>query len=257
MSFFPPSPRVLYTRNPLNEVVLQVRYPTILKIEAETPSAYQDAIRQNFPLVERAKSPLQGKVPPEILKALGSPAASDTFAFTNEAADTKITLTSEVLTISTASYTRWEEFRGDILVAIEAFASIYTPAFYSRVGLRYQNVVTREEVGLSCAWSELIRPELAGELTIPEWAAAVQGIQKAIRCVIHETGDYFTLQHGLVDVEGHVDKSYMIDFDYYTDSKTELNDANAVIDRLHGHSGNAFRWAISETLHQAMGPRGE
>ena len=46
---FPPTQRVIYHENPLVEVVCQFRFPTILKIDAEIPVAFQEAVRSTFP----------------------------------------------------------------------------------------------------------------------------------------------------------------------------------------------------------------
>lgn len=254
-SFFPLSPRVLYARNPLNEVIFQVRYPTILKIEAETPSDFQERIRKRFPGFERTKNPLEGKVPTEILKAMGPSLGGTSYSFVNEKADTKITLASGALAVVTSDYVQWLNFKADVDLSLQSLAEIYDPAYYSRVGLRYQNVLQRSIIGPDANWADLIRPELAGELGLPEWAAAVQMAQKTIRCRINNQGDAFTLQHGLADVEGSDESSYVVDFDYFNETRTEISDVDTVLDRLHEHSGNAFRWAISEALHQALEPQ--
>jgi len=253
-NFFPVSARVLYGRNPLNEVICQVRYPTILKIEAEAPSDFQEQIRDRFPGFERTKNPLEGKAPAEILKAMGGPLGANSYAFETEDRRTKITLASEALSVSTGAYVTWADFKADVDLALKSLAEVYRPSFYSRIGLRYQNLLKRSTIGEMANWADLIRPELAGELVIPEWASAAHGVQKTIQCKINEV-DTFTLQHGLADAEGSTETVYLLDFDYFSETRTEIADVDAALDRLHGHSGNAFRWAISETLHQAMDPQ--
>ena len=47
---FPDAPRVMYERNPLVEVICQVRFPPVLRIEAQLPDAFQDRIRDVFPI---------------------------------------------------------------------------------------------------------------------------------------------------------------------------------------------------------------
>ena len=42
--------RVKYEISPLAEVIFQVRFPNILRIAAEEPSAFQEAIRESYPL---------------------------------------------------------------------------------------------------------------------------------------------------------------------------------------------------------------
>ncbi|MBL8785507.1 MAG: TIGR04255 family protein, partial [Deltaproteobacteria bacterium] len=45
----PESPRVIYASNPLADVICQVRFPRILRIDNELPADFQDAIRGQFP----------------------------------------------------------------------------------------------------------------------------------------------------------------------------------------------------------------
>lgn len=253
-TFFPVSARVLYGRNPLNEVICQVRFPTILRIESEPPSDFQEKIRHRFPGFERAKNPLEGKVPAEILKAMGGPLTATSYGFENEEHNTKITLAAEAMAVVTSAYVTWDKFKEDVGLALQSLADVYAPSFYSRVGLRYQNLLKRSSIDPKAKWADLVRAELAGELTIQEWASAVKGVHKTIQCQMDD-GDGFTLQHGLADVEGTEETVYLMDFDYFHETKTEIADVDVVLDRLHGHSGNAFRWAISEALHQAMEPQ--
>ena len=46
---FPDAPRVIYGVNPLDEVVCQVRFPPILRIDAEPPAAFQELVRRDLP----------------------------------------------------------------------------------------------------------------------------------------------------------------------------------------------------------------
>lgn len=41
--------RCQYLRSPLVEVICQLRFPTILSINANEPAAFQEAIRRDFP----------------------------------------------------------------------------------------------------------------------------------------------------------------------------------------------------------------
>ena len=42
-------PRCHYRRNPLGEVICQLRFPEILAISANPPVAFQEAIRDDYP----------------------------------------------------------------------------------------------------------------------------------------------------------------------------------------------------------------
>ena len=49
MRMFSNQPRKFYRRSPLIEVICQLRFPDILKIEAHEPADFQDAIRSIYP----------------------------------------------------------------------------------------------------------------------------------------------------------------------------------------------------------------
>ena len=58
MRMFSNQPRKIYRRNQLIEVICQLRFPEILKIEAHEPADFQDAIRQAYPQYGKKLEPL-------------------------------------------------------------------------------------------------------------------------------------------------------------------------------------------------------
>ena len=46
--------RVIYKKNPLIEVILQIKFPTILSINSKEPAEFQEAIRQMYPIYQLA-----------------------------------------------------------------------------------------------------------------------------------------------------------------------------------------------------------
>ena len=74
---FPESPKVTYDKAPLEEVICQLRFNPILRIDTELPSTFQDAIRAEYPLFEEIKgheqelpAEVRGQIPPEVLSLL-------------------------------------------------------------------------------------------------------------------------------------------------------------------------------------------
>src|SRR2546430_17531048 len=69
---FPESERVVYDKNPLASVICQLRFPPILKIDAELPSTFQDRIRAEYPLLKQRELSEAGfNLTPELSKVLG------------------------------------------------------------------------------------------------------------------------------------------------------------------------------------------
>jgi len=253
-SLFPPSKRVIYGRAPLAEVICQVRYPSLLRIEAEPPAAFQEAVRARFPYYEVARKGLPDQLPAEILKLLSGTAGKSDHVFSSDDRQTTITLGIDGLSLTTRAYTQWEDFRADLVLALEALVANYKPAFYTRVGLRYQNVIVRSEIGLQdVPWSKLLQASIAGELTLPRWEEQIQEFHNTIRCNLPD-GGAFLLQHGYGKRVGSTEDGYIIDFDFYNDARTEVNDGLTAADTLNQHSGSAFRACISPVLHDRLEP---
>src|SRR4051794_11236983 len=61
---FPESPRVRFAQNPLAEVICQLRFPTVLAIASESPTAFQERIRGAYPIYRR-EDPVTAQ-PPEL-----------------------------------------------------------------------------------------------------------------------------------------------------------------------------------------------
>jgi len=67
--------------------------------------------------------------------------------------------------VTEKQYRRWEDFRQQVYVAKQAVEESYQPAFYSRIGIRYQDVIDKTKLGLgSEPWISLIRAEFIGVL---------------------------------------------------------------------------------------------
>ena len=123
ISLFPPSPRVFYEKAPLIEVVSQLRFPPILKIQ-DQPAEFQECVRADFPLLETMSAfqfPAAGQLPSQVLQLLGSQAGTALgYRFLSEDRTSVVTLMSDSLAYSTVKYTVWEEFREKLMMAVSA-----------------------------------------------------------------------------------------------------------------------------------------
>jgi uncharacterized protein (TIGR04255 family) len=259
-SLFPWTQRVFYEKAPLIEVVSQLRFPQILRIEGQPPAEFQERIRDKFPLLEKATSPLlpqlqQIPLPAEIMQALGSQGALSYLFFTEDRTST-VTLAPDSIALSTKTYRQWEEFLTLLRAPLGALIDVYQPSFFQRVGLRYIDAIQREALGLgNRPWSQLLRPAILGELAVPEFEKNLESVGRQIRIRMPDgTGSIF-LRHGLAYVQGRPELSYMIDFDFFNERRTEVRDAEGLLSRFHESAGRAFRWCITDSLHDALGPR--
>ncbi len=261
----PEFPRILYDKNPLEYVICQLRFPPILKIEAELPSSFQEAVRQQFPLFSEARPQvgIAPGMPADFSKLLGAmlPASLPRiYEFASPDRVWQITLTRDSLALTCRRYKRWEEFRGLLKIPLDALLENYSPAFLSRIGLRYRDLICRSELGLDdVPWNELLTAELAGEFHSPFKSNIAMASHQI---VLNLSGGkaQALIQHGITPKQElplgqTVEVCYYIDNDFFTQQRKETNNVLETLDYFSKHSWRLFRWCIAERLHNAMGPQ--
>lgn len=258
---FSNEPRCIYARNPLMEVICQLRFPEILKIEAQEPYEFQDAVRAQYPqYVKKVEQlpPVQqnGKLVPQ--------GTVNNYQFITADGQWKVSLAKGFIALSTHRYTRWEEFAARLDVILADFIRLYQPAYFSRVGLRYINFIDRAALDLEdCAWRALLQPEFLGlmadeatqegafqkheltaTLTVPGGARAnIKSAPAVLRRTEKASGK---TQDARV---------FLLDLDLYLEGNTPLGHAVPALNVVHGNAGSLFRGAITDTLHEAMQPQ--
>jgi uncharacterized protein (TIGR04255 family) len=251
--------RVIYKRNPLIEVVCQLRFPPILKISHQEPVEFQDEIRFKYPLLETTKAQFPSEIL-QIVQKLGLPLQSDiVYNFKSEDQRWNLSISKDFIALTTSSYERYEQFKQRLEEALDIFERIYKPSFYTRVGLRYQDLIVRSKLGIEDKnWSELIAKHIASELYDPEFAASIQTVVKNL--ILKTEHGQINLNHGLVAVKESQENSdeiaYLFDADFYTEQKIEGNgDVWNILNQFNQSAGRIFRWSITDTLHNAMQPQ--
>jgi uncharacterized protein (TIGR04255 family) len=268
---FPAVDRVIYGRNPLVEVICQVRFPAILRIEVEPPAAFQQVNREAFPVFTET-SGIEGplSLPPEVAQqlpeavtrqlsalrmAIGSGQKSYSFASDDAGQTWTLVLTREALSLTTKSYAHWGEFRGRLEPAVNALIGEYAPAHFSRVGLRYRDLICRSDLGLAeVPWSDLLQPYIAGELASADVAPEVMHAARQLIVALPDQRGQVLLQHGLNAREEPPEACFVIDCDFYSAERTEVGDVWGLLEGLHGQAGRLFRWCIKPRLHDALDP---
>lgn len=258
---FANKPRCRYKENPLAEVICQLRFPEILAISANPPVEFQEAIRAEFPgFVRRQEIPA-----PRITGTSGNltiqkQTAVINYQFSSPDGIWRVNLTGTFLSLTCSKYTSWEEFAAWLDKPLAAFIRIYKPAYFERVGLRYLNFISRNRLELEgVPFSQLIAPCYLGPLAEEDVAEAA-----ASRCSVDVEmsirGGCRVKLHagpGLVKRGNQEDKEikFIFDQDLYMPGQLQLNLVAGALQTLHAQADSIFRGAITDQLHEAMGPR--
>jgi uncharacterized protein (TIGR04255 family) len=252
---FPAAERVIYGKNPLSEVVCQLRFPTILRVTSEIPAAFQERIRHAFPEYAEELNPLAPtNLPPQLVQLLSGSSMAKRHRFSSNDGMTSVLLDGQSLTFVTTAYKAWEDFSALVFSTVDAFFEEYKPSSISRIGLRYQNAIPIPDVSEEVPLQEYLREELLGVLVDSAWRGGTFEFAASVRCKLQHQDDKLLIQYGLLQPEEQSDL-FSLDFDYYIERETEPKDAADIIVRLHGYSGPAFRWAIRDRLHNSLEPR--
>lgn len=259
---FPETKRVVFRKNPLAEVICQIRFPAILQIASGDPVDFQNKIRAEYPLydVESGGLPSGAPIPKELTEIIKEfqfmgPKESTIYKFNTADSARFISLSTDFLAITERNYQRWEEFSKEITSARLALEEIYKPAFYSRVGIRYRDIIDKNKLGLKDEpWEKLINSSLIGLLGDKEIGKMVQQVSSTILVKISEIdGGILGLRHGLVRRPNGM-QAYRIDADFYTEERRDGNDADATLNVFNTLAGNLFRWATTRRLQDALEP---
>jgi len=260
---FPTSRRVIYRKNPLDQVICQLRFPPILRIDAEIPAGFQEKIRKQYPLF-RDKADGQIQLPEEIVHQIPTEMLNAFFTSGNRAYEFAsedelwiVSLTRDFLALTSNRYERWEQFKEKLDICLESLIGEYSPAFFSRIGLRYQNVIRKKALELTGAnWADLLEPYIASELASPQSDVieAIKGTQHTVLANLEGEHMQVKIVHGLVEDKKTKEPCYLIDNDLFINHKTEINDAGEILTYFNRTNRHLFRWCIKDKLHSAMEP---
>lgn len=251
--------RCRYGRSPLGEVICQLRFPEILAISAKAPVDFQEAIRQEFPQYMKRIEPAAAKTPSAAGVSDGQ-AGIVNHQFASADGSWRINLTGKFISLSCSRYSQWEDFAAHLDQPLAAFIQVYHPAYFERIGLRYLNFISRQQLELDgVPFSRLIAPCYLGPMAeedFPEAGAtrctvdAEFAIRGGCRAKIHAGP-------GMVSHGGKQDKEvkFVFDQDLYMAGNLQVSLSAGALQTLHSQADSIFRGAVTDFLHNAMEPQ--
>jgi len=252
MNMFSKEPRCRYRQAQLAEVICQLRFPEILSIQANAPANFQDAIRDQFPMYLRRQ-----ERPANTSSGNKEPVINHQFATADGI--WRVNLTSQFISLTCSSYRCWEDFAAHLDKPLVALLQTYKPAPFERIGLRYLNFISRNQLGLEeTPFSELIQPCYLGLLSqedVTESAISRSTVdyEAAIRggCRVKLHAGPGKVKRG---VREDTEIKFIFDQDLYMNGPVQHNLVPGALQTLHSQADSIFRGAITQKLHEAMEP---
>jgi len=254
---FPKVEHVKYKKQPLDNVICQIRFPPILKIETEVPANFQDRIKSQYSeLSEKQEFIFNLQMRNALKEEIQEPFSSTikNYEFISDDNIWKLNLTRNFLSLSTKQYTNWEDFKTRFKFAFNNFNDVYQPSLFTRVGLRYTDVIVRSKLDLGTTdWKELINPSLLGILTSPYKDNVLQS-ESAFEIRLQDNESILRVVTRIVRSADSEEPSFIIDSDFFSTKKSHKENALDKLEYFHASASGLFRWCITEKLHIAMEP---
>jgi uncharacterized protein (TIGR04255 family) len=257
-----PSPKeIALPRAPLHRVIAQVRFPIVAAIDKRDFIApFQEELRADYPVLrqEQTQHVLIGVQPDPQVPAVTSQAA---WRFFDAANIWRLSLTPTFLALETKVYTSRSDFLGRLKAVLVVLGKHVKPGLVDRLGLRYIDRLTGEELG---ALSNLVRSEIRGVGGTPLGEQIVHSITETVfkvdgARILARWGSLpanRTTDPGAITPIGEA--SWILDLDMYSTKPVhfdvEVLDAKAreFAERLYA----VFRWSVTEDFLRRFGAEG-
>jgi uncharacterized protein (TIGR04255 family) len=164
-------------------------------------------------------------------------------------------LTRTFLALSTKKYERREDFRKHLDAPLKALIDIYNPSAFSRIGLRYIDIIKRSELNLKdIPWTELLKSHVLWLLSSNEINKNIRSFQAQCEIELDDETSMARIITGLVDGQESDEECFMIDTDFFTTKRTDISDVGGKLDYFHIQGARLIQWLVKDRLHKAMEP---
>jgi len=231
-----------YKRNFLRQAVCELRFPTLMELgEPRPPAVFVKALRKEYPHLELAN---------EVSLGIGANSSNNTHAhiFRSAKFTWTVSLRQSALTVETTAYHDYAHMQEKVLGIVEAASKIIDSDFFTRIGLRYINII---DCGSNpvLGW---VNPELVGPLLsdnfkgIHEYAGKLQLMADDGGCLLH---------HGIIlkqkQTAGESIPEYLLDIDAFRND-VQLSNIGKTLDAIHSQVFDIFDWAIGPKAREYL-----
>lgn len=232
-----------YKRNFLKQAVCELRFPTLMELgDPKPPVALVAALRKEYPHLELAN---------EVTIGIGGgiPGSNNTHIFRSGKLTWTVSLKQSALSIETTAYAGFPTMKERVLSVVNAASKIIDSDFFTRVGLRYINVIdSGEDPADGWVNPDLVRPLLSRQFSgVHEYAGRMQLVADDGGCL---------LQHGVRLKQPQRDgkavaPEYLLDIDSFR-NEVAVTDIELALDTMHAQVFDVFDWAIGAKARQYL-----
>jgi len=241
--------KLAYKTNPITSAIFKINFPKILEInEKNPPYKFQNEIKKEYP--EVIIKPSYNLNPEGIigLRAEGN----ENWIFKNKNKNRSIGVSPEHIVMEFLQYDNFDEFKGEIKDKFSKFIQIYNPEWINRIGLRYINIVKRDEGDLF-DWKGLINENL---IQVEEFIESKNNIIRSVHEIELKHEDYrFRFRFGIFNNDYPADlikKEFILDYDCFILDELKITEIYKKLDEFHDITHDWFEKSITDKLRRSM-----
>jgi uncharacterized protein (TIGR04255 family) len=242
---FPVVERVELRKPPLELVVCQLRFPTLLELAGnQPPLEFQRRIADSYPIAHRKR---QSEL--ELTSDSGPRmSVSQFWSFETAESDWLVSLGTTWLALEAKRYRMFDEFVARFLTIVGHATELYRLRVQDRLGLRYIDRISKNQFPeLPDNWLDLIRQDL---IPLRGLRGAGDAIVSNVESRLCFGNRFLTIRCGFVDATfpGANCDELTLDFDCFTEQRAPLDTLEAQLRDFKSLSYNAFRWAVGDLI---------
>jgi len=230
-----------YPRNFIRQAVCEFRFPTLMWIGgAKPPEKFVNSLRKKYPISETVNEVTLG--------AGESSFAGHAHLFKTSNGGWTVSLKQSSVSLETTRYKSYAEYRDRLTEVIAASQPVIDTEFFTRIGLRYINVLQTAE-----PLTDWIRQSLISTFD----GQGFKGVSDfAGRLAMSAEDGGCLLQHGIrlkADDDGNPTNTpeYIIDIDAYR-VDVPVKEAMPAIDAAHRQAFSLFSWAMGPKAKERL-----
>jgi len=152
----------------------------------------------------------------ELLTQVLQSASGRNHEFASEGGFWKINLTRTFIALTANKYEKWEAFKEKLAIHLNALIDVYSPTHFSRIGLRYKDVIRRSVLHLEdVSWTELLQSYILGVLSAPGIGTSVKNFESRHEIGLSDGESLVRVITKFVEAADNGEICDMIDSDFY------------------------------------------
>ena len=239
-----------YKRNFLDQVICRVDFPLILRLKKESPIEFQEKIKHLFPKASEAVI-IGAKVGEQDPLSVEVREPAPRWEFYTRNLKKKLILQSQFLALEDHEFASFERFEDFCFPAIDALNSIYGPPLFTRLGLRYINIVELPE-GDPLDWDGFFDRRLTAHLQFEHGCQLIDTLQTIRLRKKHTTT---VIRCGLQNPDAPSPvkrRRFVLDIDCFLKQDFETDDVKAQLLLLNEQAVDIFERSIDDSLRELM-----